>query len=160
LKALHGHVTVEHILSGRGISTLYAFMSVEASGGEPAQPEPLLEAAEVTRRALDPHTTDRVAVDTLALWLSLYGAEAGNLALRVLPEGGLFIAGGIAQRLGERLAGGELIQAFRDKGRMQRVTERMPVDVILRADAALLGAWARAVVVYSDHHARARARLP
>jgi glucokinase len=160
LKARHGHVSVEHILSGRGISSLYAFMSVEAEGHEPPQPEPPLAAAEVTQRALDPHASDRVAVDTLALWLSLYGAEAGNLALRVLPEGGLFIAGGIAQRLGERLAGGELMQAFRDKGRMQRVTERTPVDVILRADAALLGAWARAVVVYSDHHARARARLP
>jgi glucokinase len=160
LKARHGRVSVEHLLSGRGISSLYAFMSMEAGGGDPDQPDTALQAAEVTQRALDPHTTDRVAVDTLALWLSLYGAEAGNLALRVLPEGGLFIAGGIAQKLGARLLGGELIQAFRDKGRMQHVAERTPVDVILRADAALLGAWARAVVVYSDHNAHARARLP
>lgn len=152
LKARHERATYEHVLSGRGLSTLYAFLRAEALGSEPARPEPPTPPNEVTARAL--HGRDSIAAQTLRLWLSIYGAEAGNIALRVQPEGGLFIAGGIAQRLGMRLLEGELIEAFRAKGAMRRVVERIPVDLMLRPDASLLGAWAKAVVIYNQQHTR------
>jgi glucokinase len=158
LNARHGRVSVERVLSGQGLASVYAFLREQA---EPAGPrpadcvaamptspnEPALSPAEVSERALDPIANDPIAREALALWLSIYGAEAGNLALRVVPEAGLYIAGGIAQKLGARLAAGELMSAFRDKDPMRAVLERIPVDVIMRPDASLIGAFARALVL-------------
>jgi glucokinase len=152
LNARHGRVSVERVLSGQGLASVYAFLREQAqSAGRTSPNEPALSPAEVSERALAEEKgsagTDPIAREALALWLSIYGAEAGNLALRVVPEAGLYIAGGIAQKLGARLAAGELMSAFREKDPMRAVLERIPVDVIMRHDASLIGAFARALVL-------------
>jgi glucokinase len=143
LKAQHGRVSVERVLSGAGLAAVYAFLSAEAGGSGAEQ----LSPAEVTHRAVDAPASDPIADAALARWLGIYGSEAGNLALRIVPEAGLYIAGGIAQKLGARLAAGELMTAFRDKDPMREVLDRIPVDVIMRADASLIGAFARSLVL-------------
>jgi glucokinase len=145
LKAQHGRVSVERVLSGAGLAAVYAFMYEEA--GTPGPNAEQVSPAEVTRRALEAPGSDPIADAALARWLAIYGAEAGNLALLCVPAAGLYIAGGIAQKLGARLAAGELMTAFRDKDPMRAVLERIPVDVIMRPDASLIGAFARALVL-------------
>jgi glucokinase len=81
---------------------------------------------------------------TLDMFVSAYGAEAGNLALKVLSIGGLYIGGGIAPRILEKLKDGTFIKAFTDKGRLSQLLIHMPVRVILEPRAALLGAAAYA----------------
>ena len=154
LKARFGRVSFERVLSGSGLALLDEFLRSEAE--VPGVPTPI-SPAEVTRRALEQPGTDPIAAQALARWLSIYGSEAGNHALRVMPEGGLYIAGGIAQKLGSRLLGGELMAAFLDKAPMRPVLERIPVDAIMRPDASLLGAFARALVIYK---ARLSSPLP
>jgi glucokinase len=87
----------------------------------------------------------------LDLFISIYGAEAGNLALKVMATGGVFLGGGIAPKLLSKLAGSVFMQAFLSKGRMQPVLEAIPVKVITNDKTALLGA-ARCAV--------ARTRVP
>lgn len=142
LKELHGRVSVERVLSGAGLAAVYAFICAE-TGVSPGTAA--IDPAEVTRLALE--AGDPLAGQALARWLAIYGAEAGNLALRIVPEGGLYIAGGIAQKLGARLAAGELMAAFYDKDPMRDVLARIPVDVIVRPDVSLIGAFARALVL-------------
>jgi len=147
LKAQHTRVSVERVLSGQGLAAVHAFLREDAAARGPSAPSqgPLVPA-EVTRLALEPEG-DPIAREALARWLAIYGAEAGNLALRVLPEAGLYIAGGIAQKLGARLSAGELMGAFLDKDPMREALRRIPVDVIMRPDASLIGAFARALVI-------------
>jgi glucokinase len=76
----------------------------------------------------------------LKLFISLYGAEAGNLALQIRATGGVYIGGGIAPRIVDSLCDGTFMENFRDKGRMRPLMERIPVSVILNRDCALLGA--------------------
>jgi glucokinase len=151
LKARHRRVSVERLLSGQGLASVHAFLYAETHPNEAPRE---LSPAEVTRLALEQPSSDALASEALALWLSMYGAEAGNLALRVVPEAGLYIAGGIAQKLGPRLATGELMAAFLDKDPMRAVLDRVPVDVIMRPDVSLLGAFARALVIYNPRLSR------
>jgi len=142
LRARHGHVSYERVLSGPGLSALYRFVietqgiaesprvSEEMAGGDPA---PV-----ITRHALA--RTDEACARTLDLFISVYGAEAGNLALKILPTGGLYVAGGIAPRIVERMRDGGFIEAFRDKGRHAGILETIPVRVVMNAHAGLLGA--------------------
>jgi glucokinase len=81
---------------------------------------------------------------TLDMYVSAYGAEAGNLALKILSVGGLYIGGGIAPRILEKLKDGTFMRAFTDKGRLSQLLINMPVRVILESRAALLGAAAYA----------------
>jgi glucokinase len=81
-----------------------------------------------------------ICVKALDMFVSAYGAEAGNLALKVLSVGGLYVGGGIAPRILEKLKDGTFIKAFTDKGRLSQLLINMPVRVILDSRAALLGA--------------------
>ena len=76
----------------------------------------------------------------LSMFVSIYGAESGNVALRGVTTGGIFIGGGIAPKILPALQDGRFIEAFRDKGVMRELVSKMPVKVILNADAGLLGA--------------------
>jgi glucokinase len=78
------------------------------------------------------------------MFVSAHGAEAGNLALKVLSNGGLYVGGGIAPRILEKLKDGTFMKAFTDKGRLSEVLISMPVRIILESQAALLGAAAYA----------------
>ena len=142
LRREHGHVSWERVLSGAGLAAAYRHLV--ASGAAPAAPavEEQMRgedpAAVVSRHALA--GTDEGCRRALDLFASLYGAQAGNLALEVLATGGVYLAGGIAPRIVERLREGGFLRSFRDKGRFAGLLERIPVRVIVSPRVALLGA--------------------
>ena len=138
----HRHVSYERLLSGAGIVAIYEFLVSEGL----ADPSPRLlaraededPAALIGELALAGR--DSTCVQTIDRFLGIYGAEAGNLALKPLPWGGLFIAGGIAPRLLPLLRRPPFIEAFSAKGRMRPLLERIPVSVVIEPRAGLLGA--------------------
>ena len=141
-----GRVSVERVVSGPGLATIYEH--VVASGEAPASAavtanvDAGMDPAEAigTLRAED--ATAALAVDR---FVSLYGAEAGNLALKSLPYGGLYVAGGIAPKLIDVLRGGPFLAAFRDKGRMEPILDRIRVCVVMDPAVGLLGSRRKAV---------------
>jgi glucokinase len=135
------HVSYERVCSGMGLVNIYAFLRERAGAPEPAwlqAAEPGGEAAEISAAGLK--RSDALADEALGLMISIYGAQAGNLALTVLATGGVYLGGGIAPRIIERLREGGFLRAFRAKGRMGELIERIPVHVVLNDRAALLGA--------------------
>jgi len=146
LRAKHGRVSVERVLSGPGLYDVYRFLREEEGMAE----EPGI-AAEVAgrepQRAIVRHGLaggPGACAETLRSFCSLYGAEAGNLALQYLATGGVFLGGGIAPAILPALRRGEFVSAFLDKGRMRSLLSRVPVVVILDPAAPLLGAAAYA----------------
>jgi glucokinase len=147
LSAKYHRVSYERILSGRGLADLYRFLTDTGRGHEPPAvasefadaPDP---AVVVTRTGLD-GSCERAAM-ALDHFASIYGAEAGNLALKTMAVNGLYIGGGIAPRLRRVLEAGGFAAAFRDKGRLTPVLEQIPLHLILDDRAALWGAAAYA----------------
>ena len=142
------HVSYERVCSGLGIPTIYAFFKDRGHDEEPAWlAEQLAAAADLTpvivNAALARERTCELCVATLNMFVSILGAEAGNLALKVLATGGVFMGGGIPPRILPQLENGRFIEAFVRKGRMSGLLARMPVKAILNPKAALLGAACR-----------------
>jgi glucokinase len=102
-------------------------------------------AAAISKAAIDGRCG--LSEQALDLFLSIYGAEAGNLALKVMATGGVFLGGGIAPKLLPKLSGPGFMNSFLAKGRMQPLVESMPVKVIINDRAALLGAARYSVVM-------------
>ena len=136
------HVSWERVVSGPGLVNVYEFLRDTGRGAEPAW---LADAM----RAGDPSAViseaaqegkDELCAQALSLFVSAYGAEAGNLALKVLATGGVFVGGGIAPKILGALTQGAFMQAFVNKGRLRGLLEGIPVQVILNDGAALLGA--------------------
>jgi glucokinase len=150
LRAKFGRVSYERVLSGPGLVNIYNFLT-ETGRGTPSrslaedmqQSDP---AAVISRAALKGDC--RVAEQALDLFVSVYGAEAGNLALKAMATGGVFIAGGIAPKILPKLTEPPFMKAFLDKGRMRPVLEATPVKIITNDQLNLLGA-ARCAVVKS-----------
>ena len=82
---------------------------------------------------------DALCLQTMQLFVEAYGAEAGNLALKLLPYGGLYIAGGIAAKILPLMTDGTFLHAFLCKGRMRSVLEKVPVHVVLNPQVGLIG---------------------
>lgn len=142
LSARFGHVSYERIVSGPGLVNVYHFLRDTHRGEEPAW---LMEdiargdaAAAVSRAALGGKSP--LAEHALDLWISIYGAEAGNLALKLMATGGVYLGGGIAPKVVAKLAGPLFMQAFLSKGRLQPLLEAIPVRVITNDKIALFGA--------------------
>ena len=141
LMARYGHVSWERLVSGPGLVNIHEFL-VQHRGHTVA---PWLRdelqasdpAAAISRAAQSGR--DTLCVEALALFVRLYGVEAGNLALKMMASGGLYLGGGIAPKILNQLAGGAFMDAFRAKGRMSALLERMPVRVILNDRTALYG---------------------
>jgi glucokinase len=137
MKRRYPQVSWELILSGRGFRTLHEFLSPSvkhASFDDPdADPAP-----EITQKALAKSCP--VCVETLDLWADIYGAEAGNLALKVLALGGVYVAGGIAVKILEKMKDGRFFQAFKDKWHFENLLKNMPLSVIMDENAPQLGA--------------------
>jgi len=134
------HVSYERVVSGPGLRNIYTFLRDTKRASEPSW---LVEemAAGDPAAAIARHAGDcEICTLALDIFVSVYGAEAGNLALRALATGGLFIGGGIAPKIVAHLRKGPFVRAFREKGRISTVLERMPVRVILNDKTALLGA--------------------
>ena len=84
--------------------------------------------------------SDRLSEQTMQLFVEAYGAEAGNLALKLLPYGGLYIAGGIAPKILPLMQNGSFLLNFTQKGRMRSLLEEIPVHIILNQQVGLIGA--------------------
>jgi len=142
LRARFGHVSYERILSGPGLMNVYEFLRDRGCGTESAEFAAALKkgdaAAVISRAALD--GTQSLAEQALDLWIAVYGAEASNLALKVMATGGLFLAGGISPKILAKLAGPLFMQTFLDKGRLRSLVESIPVQVVTNDKAGLLGA--------------------
>jgi glucokinase len=142
LAARFGHVSYERIVSGPGLVNVYHFLRDTHRGEEPAWlTEDLArgdQAAAISRAAVS--SKSPLAEHALDLWISIYGAEAGNLALKLMASGGVYLGGGIAPRLVAKLTGPLFMQAFLGKGRMQPLLESIPVRVITNEKIALFGA--------------------
>jgi glucokinase len=137
MRRRYPQVSWELILSGRGFRTLHEFLdpnvkhhSFEDPGMDPAP--------EITRLGLSKECP--VCVEVLDLWTAIYGSEAGNLALKVLALGGVYVAGGIAVKIIEKIKDGTFFEAFRDKWRFEGLMSNIPVSVVLNESAPLLGA--------------------
>lgn len=134
-------VSFEMILSGRGFRVIHEFLNPGVHHPSFAQAE-ADAAAEITRHGLD--RSCPVCAQTLDLWTSIYGAEAGNLALKALARGGVFIAGGIAPKILPKMQDGTFLLAFREKEKFQKMLSGVPVRVVLNQEAPMLGAAAEA----------------
>lgn len=135
LKKKFRHVSFEHVVSGGGFRLIHEFF--DPALHHPGLESPAAEAApEITRRGLK--GTCPVCVRTLNLWVSLYGAEAANLALKSLAVGGVFLAGGIAVKLLDKLKEGTFVRAFSDKSKFGGLLGKIPIHVVLNEEAPLL----------------------
>jgi glucokinase len=142
LQARFGHVSYERILSGPGLVNVYEFLRESGCGSESPEFAVVLKnsdpAAAISRAALD--GTQPLAEKALDLWISVYGAEAANLALKVMATGGLFLAGGISPKILAKLKGPLFMESFLAKGRLRALVEQIPVQVVTNEKAGLLGA--------------------
>jgi len=146
LIARFGHVSWERVLSGPGLVNLHAFLLAHRRSATPPWLDDEMRtgdpAAAIAQAAL--LERDDTCIEALALLVRLYGAEAGNLALKLMATGGVYLGGGIAPRILPALTTGAFMAAFLDKGRMRGLLEAIPVRVILNDQTALLGAALRA----------------
>ncbi len=137
------HVSYERVLSGPGLLNIYRFLKESRGVQEPSWLAKRLAAAddvsaEISKAALAQEAD--ICVQALDLFVSVYGAEAGNLALRAKSVRGLYVGGGIAPKIVEKLRDGTFMRAFGDKGRYADLLAAIPVQVILNDQAALRGA--------------------
>jgi len=154
LAGRYGHVSYERILSGPGLVNVYEFLRGKGCGEEPAgfsvQLDQADAAAAISRAALN--GSNSRAEQALDLWISVYGAEAGNLALKTMATGGIFLGGGISPKILPKLTGPLFMRAFLDKGRLRPLMEAIPVQVITNDKAGLLGAARCAATNASSAH--------
>jgi glucokinase len=139
----HGRVSYERIVSGPGLASIFEFLKergeCQASGTVLSE----LAGAADPSAVIGAHGSkgdDPLCEQALALFVSIYGAEAGNLALKVVARGGVYVAGGIAPKILPKLLDGNFRRAFVAKGRLSPLVERTSVRVVLNAEAGLLGA--------------------
>jgi glucokinase len=135
------HVSIEKILSGAGLVRIFEFLKAREQVTEPPElaRTPSGEKARVISE-LALRAKDMVCAKALDLFVSIYGAEAGNVALKGLTLGGVYLGGGIAPKILEWLQKEIFRKAFTDKGRFSSFLSRIPVKVILNEKTALLGA--------------------
>jgi len=137
-----GHVSYERVVSGVGLVTIYEFLRAyqQRDENEALRQAMIIEdaGAAISQFALE--NNDPLASQALDMFIQIYGAQAGNLALTVSPRAGVYLAGGIAAKNLARFKNGLFIQAFNAKGRMQPLMERIPVHIVLQPKVGLLGA--------------------
>jgi len=142
LSRQHGHVSYERVLSGPGKIQIYEYLKQAGLGEEPgwlahelskADPSPVISEMALNGKS-------KLCAKALELFVSIYGAEAGNLALKVLARGGIYLGGGIAPSILPLLRSGVFMKAFTDKGRFEGLLRKIPVRVILDERASLYGA--------------------
>jgi glucokinase len=142
----NGRISFERVVSGQGLTNVYEFLRDGRGLEEPTwlanrmrEEDPNAVITESAMKA-----KSELCEKTVDMFVSAYGAEAGNLALKVLSVGGLYVGGGIAPRILEKLKDGTFIKAFTDKGRLSQLLVHIPVRVILESRTALIGAAAYA----------------
>jgi glucokinase len=139
------HVSYERVCSGSGLPNIYAFLKDSGHAEEPDWLADQLAAAHdptpvIVTAALDLNRPCRLCQATLNIFVSILGAETGNMALKVMASGGVYLGGGIPPRIISTLQSGIFMEAFGRKGRMSRLMTEVPVYVIMNPKAALWGA--------------------
>lgn len=144
----HEHVSVERVVSGQGILSIYQFLRDSQFAVDTIGLGQIVKDWENGTGTVDPAAAisqaglekrDRLAKQTMLMFVQAYGAEAGNLALKLLPYGGLYIAGGIAAKILPLMQQGEFMTAFRQKGRMQTIMADVPLHIIVNPTVGLIG---------------------
>ncbi|MDX2228366.1 MAG: glucokinase [Leptolyngbyaceae cyanobacterium bins.349] len=145
-------ISTERVVSGTGIHSIYSFMrsrgiceespemaqAYETWQQEIGKEEKTVDlAAMISQHAI--HETDYLCIETMNLFVRAYGAEAGNLALKLLPYGGVYIAGGIAGKNLPLLQQGDFVEAFNQKGRVSSAIEQIPIYVVQNPRVGLIG---------------------
>jgi glucokinase len=145
-RELKGRVSFERVVSGIGIKNVYAFLRDDQKMEEPewlrtrmANEDPNAVIGECAEDG-----SSEICLETMQIFAAAFGAEAGNVALKVLAAGGIYLGGGIAPKILKTMQNGTFTEAFLDKGRMRPLLEAMPVRIILDDTCALLGAAAYA----------------
>lgn len=157
LTRIFGRVGVEHVISGPGLANIYQFTHDSFGSGPTLTPNSIAPArlcgavgnatptelpARISRAAMERRCPR--CVEAMDLFVSAYGAEAGNLALRMVATAGVYIGGGIAPKILPALRDGQFLDAFRAKEPMAHLVATVPVAVILNPDSGVLGAAVRA----------------
>jgi glucokinase len=153
LQKRHDRVSVERVASGTGIVAIYQFLrdrQTLAESAEIAEKMRLWEAgdlnvdvaAAIANAALTNCETnlDHLATQTMQMFVEAYAAEVGNLALKLIPNGGLYIAGGIAPKILPLLQDGKFLRILKSKGRISSVLEDIPIHIVLNPEVGLIGA--------------------
>ncbi|MBT5550410.1 MAG: glucokinase [Nitrospina sp.] len=135
LQKKYSRISLERVLSGPGLVDIYGFVQSVAKDG---QIETIETPASIVERAIA--KSSPVCEQTLKLFISLYGALAGNLALQYLSNGGVYLAGGIAPKIVPLLQEGDFMEGFLSKGRFEKYLSEIPVKVVMDESAPLLGA--------------------
>ncbi|MFM2313978.1 MAG: hypothetical protein RLZZ04_3254 [Cyanobacteriota bacterium] len=151
------HVSVERVVSGQGIISIYQFLrdgNYEAES--PAIAEKIKMWEQESKKTIDPAAiisqaafkqSDRLSEKTMDVFIRAYGAETGNLALKLLSYGGIYIAGGIAAKILPLMQDGRFLETFQDKGRVGTLIEKIPVHIVLSPQVGLVGS-----VLYALQH--------
>ena len=139
------HVSYERICSGQGLPNIYAYLKESGYAEEPACLAEQLAGVDdptpvIVNAALDSEKPCKLCTTTLSIFVSALGSEAGNLALKVMATGGVYLGGGIPPRIISILEDGPFMESFRNKGRFSELVSRIPVHVILNPKIALIGA--------------------
>jgi glucokinase len=141
----YGHVSWERVCSGIGIRNLYEYLLTTGQHEEPEwlreklsdTPDPV---PDIFRGALKETPPVKLCTETVNMFVSILGAEAGNLALKAMASGGVFIGGGLARQAEEVICSGLFMEAFTGKGRMTGLLRDIPVQIVMDPRASLLGA--------------------
>ena len=137
IKSRNEFASAEMVLSGRGFRTIHEFLGPTVR--HPSFDDPSTDPArEITQQALAGQCP--VCISTLDLWVEIYGCEAGNLAVRSVARGGIYVAGGIAVKILPKLKEGKFVAGFKHKEKMGYFLEQVPIHVILDEECPLKGA--------------------
>ncbi len=143
------HVSVERVVSGQGIASIYQFLRDSGYGAEsPEIAEKIRLWEQENKKTIDPAAiisqaafkqSDRLCEKTMDVFIEAYGAETGNLALKLLSYGGIYIAGGIAAKILPLMQDGRFLNTFKDKGRVSTLIKEVPVHIVLNPQVGLVG---------------------
>ncbi len=143
------HISVERVVSGQGIVSIYQFLRDRSYTAESSEigkkirlweqkSEPTIDPAAIISQAAF-KGSDRLCEKTMQMFVEAYGAEAGNLAIKLLSYGGIYIAGGIAAKILPLMQDGLFLNALKDKGRVSSLLDKIPVHIVLNPQVGLLG---------------------
>ena len=143
LQKKYGRISCERILSGPGIKNIYDFLRDAHKAEEPEWLRTQLSAAPdppalISRMALEGKAA--ICDQTLSIFVSVFGAEAGNCALNFMSTGGIFIGGSIAAKIVPKMKDTLFLESFLDKGRMETILKDMPVKIVANDDSGMIGA--------------------
>jgi glucokinase len=149
----YGHVSCERVISGPGLVNIYEFLRDTGRGSEPAGFAEELRAGDPSAVISEAALAKRcdLCITALEIFVRIYGAEAGNLALKFLATAGVYFGGGIAPKILQKLKEAAFLESFLAKGRMRPLLEAIPVLVILNENTALRGA-ARGALLQAARH--------